>query len=197
MGKTIKGSYTPPPTTDKTLTKSGVAADAKAVGDSFTANFTASDGLQFKFGKDGDGNYGYYGADGSLIPFKKMVTQSVVITRTTLSMSTRQLYSTAGDITNFTGNIGWTGARTENYIQFTTDKKSLDITVKLTMQGASNYTITPSVTGADYVILNEIHATNNPLNVYQSRLTNISGTVKISLTTSYSAVVEMGIDFYY
>jgi len=24
-----------------------------------------------KFGKDGDGNYGYYGADGSLIPFKK------------------------------------------------------------------------------------------------------------------------------
>ena len=23
-----------------------------------------------KFGKDGDGNYGYYGADGSLIPFK-------------------------------------------------------------------------------------------------------------------------------
>lgn len=112
-------------------------------------------------------------------------------------MSTRQLYSTAGDITNFIGYTGWTTARTENYIQFTTDKKSLDITVKLTMQGASNYTITPSVTGADYVILKEIHATNNPLNVYQSRLTNISGTVKISLTTSYSAVVEMGIDFYY
>ena len=60
----------PPP--DKTLTKSGVAADAKAVGDSFTANFTASDGLQFKFGKDGDGNYGYYGADGSLIPFSNL-----------------------------------------------------------------------------------------------------------------------------
>ena len=26
-----------------------------------------------KFGTDGDGNYGYYGADGSLIPFKKIV----------------------------------------------------------------------------------------------------------------------------
>ena len=34
-------------------------------------SLTASDNLQFKFGKDGDGNYGYYGADGSLIPFKK------------------------------------------------------------------------------------------------------------------------------
>ena len=126
-----------------------------------------------------------------------MVTQSVVITRAALSANTEQLYSTAGDITNFTGYIGWTTERTENYIQFTTGKKSLDITIKLTMQGASFYTITPSVIGADYVILKEIHATDNPLNVYQLRLTNISGTVKISLTTSYSAVVEMGIDFYY
>ena len=25
-----------------------------------------------KFGKDGDGNYGYYGADGSLIPFSQI-----------------------------------------------------------------------------------------------------------------------------
>ena len=34
-------------------------------------NLTASDDLVFKFGKNGDGSYGYYGADGSLIPFKK------------------------------------------------------------------------------------------------------------------------------
>ena len=27
-----------------------------------------------KFGKDGDGNYGYYGADGSLIPFNRVST---------------------------------------------------------------------------------------------------------------------------
>lgn len=27
--------------------------------------------MQFKFGIDGDGNYGYYGADDSLIPFKR------------------------------------------------------------------------------------------------------------------------------
>ena len=40
---------------------------------SLNENLTASDNLQFKFGKDGDGNYGYYGADGSLIPFKSGV----------------------------------------------------------------------------------------------------------------------------
>ena len=28
--------------------------------------------IPFSFGIDGDGNYGYYGADGSLIPFKKL-----------------------------------------------------------------------------------------------------------------------------
>ena len=32
-------------------------------------NLTASDNLQFKFATDGEGNYGYLGADGSLIPF--------------------------------------------------------------------------------------------------------------------------------
>jgi hypothetical protein len=37
-----------------------------------TENLTASDNLQFKFGKDGDGNYGYYGADGSLVPFNSV-----------------------------------------------------------------------------------------------------------------------------
>lgn len=33
-------------------------------------NLTASDNLQFKFATDGEGNYGYLGADGSLVPFK-------------------------------------------------------------------------------------------------------------------------------
>ena len=35
-----------------------------------------------KFGKDGDGNYGYYGADGSLIPFKGALKESDVWTYT-------------------------------------------------------------------------------------------------------------------
>ena len=52
-----------------------------------TDNLTAEDNLQFKFGKDGDGNYGYYGADGSLIPFKSGAVElhSKVYTSGTLS----------------------------------------------------------------------------------------------------------------
>ena len=38
------------------------------------------------FGKDGDGNYGYYGADGSLIPFNKSLK---LILRKTVGMSGR------------------------------------------------------------------------------------------------------------
>ena len=34
------------------------------------ASLTASDSLKFQFATDGEGNYGYLGADGSLIPFK-------------------------------------------------------------------------------------------------------------------------------
>ena len=41
-------------------------------------SLTASDGLKFKFGKDGDGNYGYYGADDSLIPFSSINGYSIL-----------------------------------------------------------------------------------------------------------------------
>ena len=59
-----------------TYTQNGDSFGAKDINDTNTAvnvlneNLTAEDNLQFRFGKDGDGNYGYYGADGSLIPFK-------------------------------------------------------------------------------------------------------------------------------
>lgn len=46
----------------------GYAPDALAVKQGFTKVNDSLGGL--KFGKNGDGNYGYYGADGSLIPFK-------------------------------------------------------------------------------------------------------------------------------
>lgn len=53
-----------------------------------------------KFGKDGDGNYGYYGADGSLIPFKsgdfilnkgEMYLKGKIVQITTGSTNTVQL----------------------------------------------------------------------------------------------------------
>ena len=91
--------------TDSTLSTSGKAADAKAVGnkttkidnsiktyDDMMANtveghladslaikagfnamnddLTADDNLKFRFATDGEGNYGYLGADDSFIPFK-------------------------------------------------------------------------------------------------------------------------------
>lgn len=36
----------------------------------FNSSLTASDNLQFRFATDGEGNYGYLGADDSFIPFK-------------------------------------------------------------------------------------------------------------------------------
>lgn len=38
--------------------------------DAINENLTASDNLKFRFATDGEGNYGFLGADGSLIPFK-------------------------------------------------------------------------------------------------------------------------------
>ena len=81
----------PPP--DSTLSVRGKAADSKVVGDKIDSlnstatalasslkttntNLTgvknrliASDGLQFKFGVDADGKYGYYNTAGELTPF--------------------------------------------------------------------------------------------------------------------------------
>ena len=44
------------------------SADAKTVGEEFSKVNNSLGGLSF--GTDGEGNYGYFGADGSLIPFK-------------------------------------------------------------------------------------------------------------------------------
>ena len=49
-------------------TEEGFAADALAVKNQFDEQNKNMGGL--RFGVDGDGNYGYYGADDSLIPFK-------------------------------------------------------------------------------------------------------------------------------
>ena len=54
-------------------TEPGFAADALAVKKQFSEqnkNLSADDGLKFQFATDGEGNYGYLGADGSLVPFR-------------------------------------------------------------------------------------------------------------------------------
>ena len=68
-----------------TYTQNGDLFGAKDINDTNTAvnalneNLTAEDNLQFKFGKDGDGNYGYYGADGSLIPFRSGLGTATIL----------------------------------------------------------------------------------------------------------------------
>lgn len=90
MGQIPNFGAPPPP--DSSLTVSGKAADAKVVGNKFTSlnstctalasslrttntnlstlksNLTAN-GLQFRFGTDGQGTYGYYDSTGTLVPF--------------------------------------------------------------------------------------------------------------------------------
>ena len=56
-------------------TEHGFAADALAVKNQFNEQNKNMGGL--RFGKDGDGNYGYYGADDSLIPFNSIVNSKV------------------------------------------------------------------------------------------------------------------------
>ena len=51
--------------------------EVKELVDENTNNISELDEkIPFKFGIDGDGNYGYYGADDSLIPFKK---ESIIV----------------------------------------------------------------------------------------------------------------------
>lgn len=52
-------------------TESGLTADnVQDAIDEVNSNLTASDGLDFRFATDGEGNYGYLGADDSFVPFK-------------------------------------------------------------------------------------------------------------------------------
>lgn len=55
------------------VSDSNVLATAKAV-NTLNSSLTANDNLKFQFATDGEGNYGYLGADDSFIPFKKSAT---------------------------------------------------------------------------------------------------------------------------
>ena len=64
-----------------------------------------SNKVPFKFGIDGDGNYGYYKADDSFVPFKSTVTK--VLLKTT------------------SGSYGWSGGTNTAPSSFTIDIKNL------------------------------------------------------------------------
>ena len=83
-----------------------------------------------RFGTDGDGNYGYYGADGSLIPFKRGGGVSLVKSDKTtyntsyikgqtilLSSLTHEPDGTAAIImANYSGSAGTSGAIYNSYM---------------------------------------------------------------------------------
>lgn len=69
----------------------------------FTPPFSNLGGL--RFGVDGDGNYGYYGADDSLIPFKRceIKSQTITITETTGNFSYHWLNFVFNELSKVTG----------------------------------------------------------------------------------------------
>ena len=77
MGKIIRngieygGTYDSATSVNYDNSVSGLNARTVQEGiDELGNNLTASDNLKFRFSTDGEGNYGYLGADDSFIPFK-------------------------------------------------------------------------------------------------------------------------------
>lgn len=58
----------------------GDTTELEAKVEELNNNLTIDGDYKFKVGKDGDGNVCYYGADGSLIPFKKESAKSLNLT---------------------------------------------------------------------------------------------------------------------
>ena len=61
-------------------------------------NLTASDNFKFRFSTDGEGNYGYLGADDSFIPFK--IGEQIALTLTVTGY-----YTKSGSVANFNQSI--------------------------------------------------------------------------------------------
>ena len=65
-------------TTSTNVTEEGYAADATVVA-ALNDSLVAQDNLKFRFSTDGEGNYGYLGADDSFIPFKSGISNMLIL----------------------------------------------------------------------------------------------------------------------
>lgn len=75
-------------------------------------SLTASDSLKFQFATDGEGNYGYLGADGSLVPFKGDRNWKCVLRVTAVAYrETSQEMMTVTDTITITHSNGSTTAK--------------------------------------------------------------------------------------
>ena len=85
------------------ITKEGYVPDALAVKE-LNKSLVAEDNLKFRFSTDGEGNYGYLGADDSFIPFKKNVTIIPLATTSDSSFSINVANFYDGDLSELTIN---------------------------------------------------------------------------------------------
>lgn len=93
--------------------------------------------IPFSFGVDGDGNYGYYGADDSLIPFKSDFSNATLLTSVT----------------------GYDGGKTLDYTA-DKDKYVLVVFATVNVQYSSERTI-KSTTGEILFDINASHTASN------------------------------------
>ena len=104
-----------------------------------------------KFGKDGDGNYGYYGADGSLIPFKgsKVIAILCRNSSTTLSIAKG---TTFNDLEYCTA----TNSKTDTVTKTVTFNKSCKVLLLHTTTSTNaNYVSTVTITLNDEEIFTD------------------------------------------
>lgn len=74
-------------------------------------SLTASDNLKFRFATDGEGNYGYLGADDSFVPFKKSGGKLVKIG----SISLSDWAGSNSIIIDCTGLDGWESMTNDSF----------------------------------------------------------------------------------
>ena len=132
------------------------------------SSLTASDNLQFHFATDGEGNYGFLGADGSLIPFK---SEPTVISKTaTWSGNDRTTYKNISQTINIgagkkfvkvylTGtSVGYsmvagdTGATYSSGLSYSYDSLTGDISITFGFNNNSSNHVFTSIQ-ANYVIV--------------------------------------------
>jgi len=131
---------------------------------SIEAQLTAEDNLKFRFATDGDGNYGYRGADDSFVPFK----------------SGAELVGTYSS--NTTVNVSSYGANSASqFVLVPYQSKTVTATCRTYVQ-AQFYGI-----HADGIY------TNGVLSLSNNRLTVTLPTVKVSLAAAESPVAESAI----
>ena len=125
-------------------------------------SLTASDNLQFKFGKDGDGNYGYYGADGSLVPFSNLQYMDQLLDAVMSTQNGTYSYTISKNTFNGRHSVFMV-----IWFPFSAQKQTQDVGPEIHIN---------NITGASYkLLISDYHTTAVPIILY-----NITSDVTIT-----------------